>query len=44
MKKLLAFVFLIALAVGYSSCGGSSKSPTEPGTVPGMTPTPSRGY
>lgn len=46
MKKLLAFVFLLALAVGYAACGGGYNSPTAPNPQPGtqMTPTPTGGY
>jgi hypothetical protein len=46
MKKLVAFVFLLALAVGYAACGGGNSSPTAPNPQPGtqMTPTPTGGY
>lgn len=46
MKKLLGILLVLLLAIGYSACGNSYKSPTAPANAPGNgpTPTPGPGY
>jgi len=41
MKKLLAIVFLLLLALGYVACGGNGySSPTAPTLPSNVTPSP----
>lgn len=44
MKKLLAFLFAVVVAVGATHCGNSYKSPTAPAGAPGTSPTPMPRY